>query len=202
MTMRRQSHYTLPQVLERHWRDLLHATSISEYVFAANVREHHEGAPSGASHAIEWSPHPDTVTRMHRDAEKMNRWFRDDVHARFPVEALEAFIAAFPPDRRFVLQQELAARQDLLAVPIPRAAAGADAENLGRIARETGEAIIALSRLIDDGRIDIRDVDAAPSALQEISQAVAVLIEMRERIIRQVGNQPANTRKKNNRKDD
>lgn len=191
--MRRQSQVTLPHVLERHWRGLLHETSLSEYVFAASVRAHHESIAPTAAHAIEWSQHPDLVTRMHRDAEKLSRWFRDDVHARFPLEALEAFIAAFPAARRFVLQQDIAHRQDLLAVPMPHAARGADAENLGRIARETGEAIIAVSRLIEDGTIDKNDADQAPAAVAEINQALAVLVEMRERISAQALGQPLPT---------
>ena len=183
--MRRESQPTLPQVLERHWRGLRHETSISEYVFAAEVRRHYERLVPSSARSIEWSQHPDITTRMRRDAEKLNRWFDDDVHARFPAEAIEAFIAAFPVERCFALQQELAGRQGLLAVPIPQAGDSADAENLGRIGRETGEAIIALSRMIEDGRIDKHDAKAAPRALREIDQAVAVLIEMRERIERQ-----------------
>jgi hypothetical protein len=180
----------MPQVLERHWRELLHDTSVSEYVFCAEVRAQYERLVPAPARTIEWSHHPDAVSRMRRDAEKISRWFRDDVHARFPVEALEAFIFAFPHDRRFMLQQELAARQELLAVPMPHSGAGADAENLGRIGRETGEAIIAVSRMLEDGKIDGADFKSARAALTEIDQAVAVLIEMRERILSQALDNP------------
>lgn len=186
MTMRHGSHPTMPQVLEQHYRRLLHETSISEYVFATDVRQHHEHLVPPSSRSIEWSQHPDPTTRMRRDAEKLSRWFRDDVHARFPVEALEAFIAAFPAERRFALQQEMARRQDLLAVPMPHDMAGADAANLGRVAKEAGEAIVAISEILKDGRIDARDTNLASVALNEIEQALAVLVEMRERIEHQV----------------
>ena len=183
--MRHGSHPTMPQVLEQHYRRLLHETSISEYVFATEVRDHYELLVPPSARSIEWSQHPDPTTRMRRDAEKLSRWFRDDVHARFPVEALEAFITAFPVERRFALQQELAERQDLLAVPMPHDMAGADAANLGRVAKEAGEAIVALSEMFKDGRIDMRDAGLAPAALNEIEQALAALVEMRERIERQ-----------------
>lgn len=188
--MRHGSQLTLPQVLERHWRNLLHNTSVSEYVFAHEVREKYERLVKPDARNVEWSHHPEIVARTRRDAEKLSRWFRDDIHARFPAEAIEAFVGAFPFDRRFVLQQELAARQDLLAVPMPHHAVGADAENLGRIGRETGEAIVAVSRMLEDGRIDSSDSKSATAAIAEIAQAIAVLVEMRERILAQALDQP------------
>lgn len=184
-TMRHASQLTMPQVLERHWRSLIHETSISEYVFATDVRDHYERLVSPPARTIDWSQHPDPTTRMKRDAEKLSRWFDQDVHARFPAEAIEAFIAAFPVERRFVLQQKLAERQDLLAVHMPHDMAGADAANLGRVAKKAGEAIIVLSEMLKDGRIDVRDASLAPAALNEIEQALAALVEMRERIERQ-----------------
>lgn len=186
--MRREAQLTMPQVLEQHWRSLIHETSVSEYVFATDVRGHYERLVPPSARSIEWSQHPDPTTRMKRDAEKLSRWFNDDVHARFPAEAIEAFILAFPVERRFVLQQELAARQGLLAVPVPHTGAGADADNLGRIGKETGEAIIALSRMLVDNRIDSHDKTLATKAIRELDQALAVLVEMRERIVRQALN--------------
>jgi len=176
---------TLTQVLERHWRALIHETSTSEAAFAAEVRAQYERLVPPHARTIEWSQHEDPVMRMRRDSERISRWFREDVYARFPVEALEAFIAAFPEERRWALQQALAARQGLLAVRIPESGFGADLDNLGRIGKETGEAIVAVSRLLEDGKIDGRDAPLARTALLEIEQAIAVLAEMRERIARQ-----------------
>lgn len=184
--MRHDSHHsTLAQLLETHWRRLLHVTSVTEFSFAYEVRDQYEQRVAPTARDIDWSHHPDPVARMRRDAEKLNRWFRDDVNARFPVDALEAFIAAFPPGPRFDLQRALAERQHLLAVPIPDVGPGEDGNNLGRIAKETGEAIIALSHMLDDNTIDERDAGQAESALVEIDQAMAVLAEMRERVINQ-----------------
>lgn len=192
--MRREAQLTMPQVLEQHWRSLMHETSVSEYVFATDVRGHYERLVPPSARSIEWSQHPDPTTRMKRDAEKLSRWFNDDVHARFPAEAQEAFIAAFPVERRFTLQQELARRQDLLAVKMPKAGAGADTDNLGRAGKETGEAIIAVSQMLDDNEINELDKDKALKAISEIDQALAVWIEIRKRIVQQAlgGKEPTN----------
>lgn len=187
--MRHES-LSLTQLLEKHWRTLRHETSITEFAFGASVREHYEANVAAHARTVEWSTQVDTVARMRRDAEKINRWFREDVHARFPVEALESFIAAFPPDRRFTMQLEIAARQGLLAIPIPTAHPGADGANLGAIGKETGEAIIALSELLSDDVIDHRDADKAGKAITQIDEAMAVLAEMRERIQRQAMPEP------------
>lgn len=184
--MRGESQLSLPQVLERHWRALIHETAMTESTFAANVREAYERLVPPHARTIEWSQHDDLVTAMRRDAEKLHRWFDCEVSARFPIDALEAFIAAFPDDRRFALQQEVAGRQGLLAVPMPAAGRTEDAGNLGRIGKETGEAIIAVAKLLDDGVLDDRDAVFAEDAVRQIDEAVAVLMEMRERIVSQV----------------
>lgn len=182
--MRHES-LNLTQLLEKRWRELLHETSVTEFAFGSTVREHYEATVAEHARSIEWSTHADPVSRMRRDAEKINRWFREDVHARFPVEALESFVSAFPPDRRFTLQVEMSARQSLLAIPIPASRPGADGINLGSIGKETGEAIIALSDMLEDGVIDQRDAGKANKAITQINEAMSVLAEMRERIQRQ-----------------
>lgn len=192
--MRHESHpITLPQVLERAWRSLRHETSISEYVFAAEVRNHYERLVPASARSIEWSQHPDITTRMRRDAEKLSRWFDDDVRARFPAEAIEAFIAAFPLARCSTLQQELAKRQGLLVWRMPEAGAGADCDNLGRAGKETGEAMIAVAAMLDDNAINKLDRDKAENAITQINEALAVWVEVRTRIERQALNDKENT---------
>lgn len=184
--MRHESHpITFPQVLERAWRSLRRETSVSDYVFAAEVRSHYERLVPPSARSIEWSQHPDITTCMRRDAEKLNRWFDDDVHARFPAEVIEAFIEAFPVERRLTLQQELAKRQGLLVWLMPQAGAGADCDNLGRASKESGEAMIAVAAMLDDNVIDKLDKDKAENAVTQINEALAVWIEVRTRIERQ-----------------
>lgn len=181
----------LTHLLERRWRDLLHTTSVTESTFGTSVREHYEATVPEHARSIEWSTHPDLVSRMRRDAEKINRWFREDVHARFPVEAFESFVVAFPSERRFALQIEIAARQNLLVIPMPISRPGADTANLGAIAKETGEAIVALSYMLADGVIDHRDSHKVGDAVTQIDEAMAVLASMRERIQQRALSEPA-----------
>lgn len=170
---------TLTQILEKHLLELQHDTSISGAVFVTNVREHYEATFPEHARGIEWSRVSDPSTRMTRDYEKFKRWFDTDIKARFPLEILESVIAAFPPDRRFRLQMELAARQGMMAIPMPVGNASEDGVFLGQIGKETGEAIIAVSKLLEDGVINRNDRDKAPAAIREIDEAMAVLAAMK-----------------------
>ncbi len=176
---------SLNQLLGQWYQRLLHETSTSKATFCANLREHHERLVPPAARSIEWSSHPDAATRMLRDAEKVSRWFDDDVQARFPLEAYEAFVLSFPPDRRMALQQSIAARSMLLVWPMPMGGTTEDCAELARLCQEAGDAIHVVSGLLDDGRIDHLDRHAAPAAILEIDEAMAALIAMRERIERQ-----------------
>ncbi len=178
-------HLSLIQLLRQRYLQLLHETSLSEATFSAGVREHYERLVPAAARSIEWSTNPDDVKRLRRDAEKISRWFDEDVAARFPLEAYEAFVLAFPADRRMALMQEIAARSGLLVWPMPAGGASEDCAELGALCREAGDAIQAVSGLLDDGKIDERDRHGAQAALTEIDEAMAALIAMRERIERQ-----------------
>lgn len=170
---------TVVQVIERHFLDLQHATSISGSTFVANVREYYEANYPEHARGLEWSRVTDIEARMRRDYEKFKRWFDTDVRSRFPLEILESVVSAFPPDRRFRLQIELASRQGMLVIPMPIGKPSEDGNFIGKIAKETGEAIIAISQMLEDGAIDIRDKDKAPAAIAELNEAIAVMSTMK-----------------------
>lgn len=175
---------TVVQLIEKNFMELQHATSISGAVFVSNVREFYEANYPEHARGIEWSRVADPVTRMTRDYEKFKRWFDADVKARFPLEILEAVIAAFPADRRFRLQIELASRQGMLVIPMPIGNASDDGLFLGKMAKETGEAMIAISALLDDGVIDSRDKNKAKQAVNELEEALSVIAAMKAHIER------------------
>lgn len=171
-----QGRIALNQTLQRHWMSLLQETSTSEFTFAANMREIYEASVREASRSIEWSSHPDAYQRGKRDAERVHRWFSSDINARFPVEALEAFVAAFPVGRRDDLCAEMLYRFGYLPVRIPES--GVSVGNLGRVLVETGEAISACGKLYADGVVNELDRQDAPHTLLQIEQAIAALVEV------------------------
>lgn len=170
----------LNQLLQRHWVTLLQETSMSEFSFAASVREIYESNVRESSRSIEWSTHPDTYQRGKRDAERLHRWFSSDSNVRFPVEILEAFIAAFPPDRRDDLAAELINRLGYLPVRMP--ASSHSAGSLGRVLVETGQAVAACGELYGDGALNEHDRARAPDTLLQIEQAIAALVEVHAQV--------------------
>jgi len=176
--MNKQLNKTLPQIIEQHLLELQHETGISGAAFTANVREHYERTyPEHARH-IEWSAVRDVATRMTRDYDRLKSWTGLDAKVRFPLEVLESVIAAFPAERRFKLQLELSARQGMMAIPMPAGNLSDDGVCLGQIAKETGEAIIAISRMFDGGTISA-DKATGREAVREIDEAIAVLAAMK-----------------------
>lgn len=178
--MRHGSSINRTQVIERHFTALIQETSTTEYGFAASVRAHYEAAVHEVCRTIEFSQVRDPFLRMKRDAEKIKRWFDPSANVRLPDEIVESIFAAFPVQRRFALQADLLARQGLLAVPMPSADYSAET-NLGHIGKETGEAIMKVAELLEDG-LNQNDADKAPEAIREINEAIAVLAAMKHRI--------------------
>ncbi|MGZ3767245.1 MAG: hypothetical protein ACXVA2_21460 [Mucilaginibacter sp.] len=177
---------TKSQVFDRHLQRYLHETSMTLATFATTVREHYQSNYASHDQVIEWSHHPDVSERPKLDGEKLKNWLSGVVvKKQVSVDLDDSFIAAFPPERRFRLQMELAGRQGMMVIPMPFASPSEGAAHLGRIAKETGEALIALSPLFDDGHINGRDKDKAPAAISEINEAIAALLSAKALIERE-----------------
>jgi hypothetical protein len=171
---------TPTQVFARHLMELFHDTSANGSSFAATVSEHYEKSYEPHNRRVEWGNVADPILRMQRDYERVKKWLDDNFHNHFPFDIHESFIAAFPEERRFKLQMELAARQGLLVIRMPSGNMSDDGICLGRIAKETGEAIIAISKLFEDG-LSIRANSKSAirkKARVEIKEAIAALAAM------------------------
>jgi hypothetical protein len=168
---------TMPQVLQSHFLALQHETAMTGSSFAQKVREHFESTIPEHSRTIEFSRVTDISLRMQRDYEKLKRWMEDDV-SHFPAQVIDSFIAAFPEDRRFKLEMELAARRGLMVIPMPSGNLSDDGVFLGRIAKETGEAIIAISQMFDGGAMKATK-KSGTEAIREIDEAISVLAAMK-----------------------
>jgi hypothetical protein len=176
--------YSLTQIIRDHLQRLQRDTGVTMNVFVCDVRQHYEERYLPHSRFIEWSQYSDPYIRMTRDAEKFTRWLGSDTLKQLPIDLLESIIAAFPADRRFRLQIELASRQGMLAIQMPNGNASDDGLFLGKMAKETGEAMIAISALLDDGVIDSRDKAKAEQAVNELEEAIAVIAAMKAHIER------------------
>lgn len=185
--MQNNTQLALTQVITRHLLSYQHDTGVSMLAFAADVRLHYESTVAVSSRLVEWSSLPDFALRMQRDAGTFSRWLDHDSAARLPADLIESTIAAFPPDRRLLLQIELASRQGLRIATIPKDTA-ADIATLGDLGRTHGQAICALADIFADGKVDAQDKPFAPKALASIDQAISVLMSMRELIVDKVIN--------------
>lgn len=175
-------HCSLTHVIERHLQGLFRDTGVSLTSFVSNVRAHYEASVFLHSRSIEWSQAADVYTRMTRDAEKFGRWLGDGVQKQLPIDLLESIIASFPDDRRFRLQIELAARQGMIAIPMPSGTPAEDGLFLGRVAKEVGDVLIDGAQLLEDGVIDSKDREAALKLLVDADEAVAVLLAFKHHV--------------------
>ncbi|KJV08012.1 hypothetical protein [Methylocucumis oryzae] len=173
--------YSITQVIDKHLLSLLHDTSVSLAVFVSNVREHYEATHLLHSRSIEWSQVADPVIRMTRDAEKFKRWLEQDGSKQLPIDLYDSIVAAFPAERKFSLQIELIARLDLVPVQMPTSSVD-ELASFGNIAKKTGQTMIVVAKLYEDGVIDKNDMATAPEALSTIDEAIAALLAMKNTI--------------------
>lgn len=188
--MQADLHRTPVQIIKSHLHAWLDHSPMTETVFAANVREAYEARYPEHARSVEWSQAVDPVVRMESDRGHVMRWFAKGSNARLPAEIYDVVVEVFPPERRFALEQDLAAERRGVFVYMP-GTRGLGVAALGRMAKETAEAIAAVGTLYEDGALDERDAPQGPDALRQIDEAVASLLEMRADIERKVmGREP------------
>lgn len=188
--MRDDLHRTPVQIIKGHLHDWLDNSPMTETVFAANVREAYEARYPAHARSVEWSHAADPVQRMESDRGHVMRWFSKGSNARLPAEIYDVVVEVFPPERRFALEQDLAAERRGVFVYMPGARGAAGLAAMGRMAKETAEAIAAVGTLYEDGELDERDAPNGPWALLQIDEAVASLLEMRADIEQKVMGRP------------
>lgn len=164
---------TVNQVIEKNILELQHNTEVTGLSFVAAVRQHYETTYPLYGRTLEFSTAHDPYARMSRDYEKFKYWLDPATNKPFPLELIESVIAAFPQPQRYRLQLELAERQGMMVFEKPDGVIdGADA---GRLAKESGEALIALSEMIGSGKSRKK---ATEKALREVRDAIAALLSI------------------------
>lgn len=189
--MNKRAHKTPVQIIRKHLSDWLENSSMTETTFATLVREAHE-ARYEHSCEVEWSHSDDPVRRMMTDQQRVARWFEKSSNARMPAEMYDVVVLVFPAERRFALEQELAAARDGLFVLRPEASGSGDVTKYGLMAREVSEAIMAVGVLVEDNEINGLDAPKGEWAIQQIREAVAKLLEMSDLIeVKALGREPS-----------
>jgi len=175
---------TRSQVIWRHAHTCINRTSASWETYAAQVRDAYEAAVPKDLRVVEWSQQRDAHKRMRLDAQTLRRFEHDTRHG-LPDDLEEAMVRALEALGYGGHQQllgELAQRYGLLAAPLPVATPVDDVNGIGRLLKETGEAIQAIAPILEDGRIDENDAPLAKHALKEINDAIGELVSYAQRI--------------------
>ena len=154
-------------LIDRHVRDYLRETSVSQMAFAATVREIYESTLPESQRAVEFSCREDVFERAKRDAEKLSRLLDGSV-CRLPVELEDAIVLALPEERCNVLEAELAARRSRVSLRIQR-------EPLSGVSREAmlaevSEAIAAYAG--GNLQAQVREYREAAAALSAVANEI------------------------------
>lgn len=179
-------------VIWSHIDQFMNKSATSWPTLAAEVRGHYERLVPEDQRIIHFSNNKDAYARMRNDAQTLRRFRRGYEHALWeydiPADMEEAMVLALGSlgyASYGTLMAELAERYGLLAAAIPGAGAADDINGLGCAVKETGEALAAVSPLLQgDNRIDEND---SPEQLREaqlqVSQAIAALASLNARIV-------------------
>lgn len=168
--------YTEPRTItiRRVVEEFLRETATAEDTFADNVKEqYHALVPNPKRRTLKFHETDDVSADMEANGQLLGRCLRKD-SVRFPADLEEAVVAALPPQYRFPLMRELAARYGLLAVPIPEANNTTHtATQLQKLMDGFGKSVEALAPVVADGVVDANDRKAAKAALPKLEQLLA-----------------------------
>lgn len=187
---------TRSQIVFRHMDTFVRRSGSSWPTLAAAVRAQYEARVPESLRRIEFSHHLDAYERQRLDAQALRR-FEDEVKFGLPADIEEACVfglkdAGYSDFEK--LLADLADRYGLLAAPQP--ALAGEVQDIGRLLKETGEAIQAVAPMLADGRIDERDQPYAKDALGQINDALAMLVSYQARIVAILPDQAAPPRLK------
>lgn len=179
---------TRSQTIIKALQEYQHDTSYSWESIAYDIKECYEQTVPMHKRSVHFIDKPD-LPATQRVAAKQLAKFVSGEH-RLPVDLEEACVNALPMDRRQRLLNALAARFGLLAAEIPcgRIDGPHDYAMLSRFFDEQCEAGQAINAMLKNGgHIGPQDRAAAPAAIAELNDLIAVAVSFREHIIEQTG---------------
>jgi hypothetical protein len=165
---------TRTNVISRHVTAYLRETGLKMPTFAQAVVEQYSARTPDVLRTIEFSSNRDSFQKMKNDAQTLDRYM--DGTCRMPADLEEAIVFALPAERMEALRAELAGRYGLLAVPKMAGDSLTDrAQFAARLAKESGAALQALSKLLTDdqpGPQHEADLEVAGAELERLEGIV------------------------------
>lgn len=99
-----------------------------------------------------------------------------------PADLEEFLVDALPEPHRTQAKTALVRRYGSLYVPIPNAEAGPDVMKVSRLAKEFGEAMVAIAPIISDGRIDADDMPLIGDALAQLDDLIGAATAVKHQL--------------------
>ncbi|MCB1626497.1 MAG: hypothetical protein KDI48_02145 [Xanthomonadales bacterium] len=150
--------------------------------FATDVVTHYHTTVALHERTFEFSTGGDPFKAARANSQILSRLMNGQV--RMPVDIEESWVLSLPQPWRGELLSELAHRYGLLAAPEPVTDGVGQQRAAGDLMRETGEALIAVAGLLEDGVIDHRDQPRAHAALRELDDVIGSAVSLKATIER------------------
>lgn len=163
---------TRTHTIQRHVQQYLRETGTAMPTFAQNVVEQYCARVRGIHRTITFKTDGDIYDRMRLNAQTLDRMLNTGI-IRLPADLEEAIVFALPDASMQLLRADLALRYGLRAVPVLDAEQPNCIAHIGALARESGEALAAISPMIEDnGSIGPEDAHMAAHAIQQLDELV------------------------------
>ncbi|ULQ45952.1 hypothetical protein JN531_012665 [Flagellatimonas centrodinii] len=187
--MTHRPHETRAECVWRHILEARYAGRHAMLPYAVEVVMHyHATVPDIARTVVFRVVDGDYTSRGDRYWQQITRMLMAEVdNTRLPADLEESLVLCLPQPYRDRCIQALAARYNLLAVPIPD---DTPVGHMASVADFTGAAGGVLSRLaevLDDQVIDERDAEKAPGTLVAVDKAIGILQSIRSRLVAVTG---------------
>jgi len=188
-------HETLPELIWRHvdafvTRGHGGGEAMNMITFASAVREHYENAVPHHKRRVHFSDNPDAGKRMENDAQIIRRFKQEPTGTNnpnkfgLPAELVDSVIDALTVlgyIHMDTLNTELAARRNMLPVPIPPVGNNNAIVHASRITKEAGDVLVELSAMGES--IGPEDAHRAKGLLQQLHELKGVLHSLEAQVI-------------------
>lgn len=161
-------------------RQALRHSGLTEMAYADAVVEHYHRSVALHERTIEFhtGASVDALEAAQRANRQLVRRMLDDT-VRLAADIEESLVSALPAPWRDRLLSDLSGRYGLLAARLPATDGASGVAHLGELSREFGEALLALSKTLGDGKLDPTDAPQARKVIAELDDLIAQAMSLR-----------------------